>query len=167
MKLFLSTRLLRECISLGAILLCAAAVAAAPSKDKTTSKAAPAKGKADPAKAESAEQETPQSVFIIPTSFGEGRDPFFPNRPVVAVARPSTNRVPVSSVKLVLSGLSGTREKPLAIINNRTFETGEEGDIATTGGRTHVRCVEIKEDAVIVEVNGSRQELRFRKGVNN
>jgi hypothetical protein len=144
------------------MLLCAAAVTAAPANKAGTNKA-PAK-KAD-AKAEPAEPEIPQSVFIIPTAPGEGKDPFFPLRPVVAVATPRTNRAPVTSVKLVLSGMSGTREKPLAIINNRTFEKGEEADILLKEGRTRVRCIEIRDDSVLVEVNGARQELRFRKGV--
>ena len=145
------------------MLLCAAAVTAAPA-NKAPANKAPAK-KAD-AKAEPAEPEIPQSVFIIPTAIGEGKDPFFPNRPVVAVATPRTKKAAVTSVKLVLSGMSGTREKPLAIINNRTFETGEEADILLKEGRTRVRCVEIRDDSVLVEVNGARQELRFRKGVN-
>ena len=145
-------------LTLGTLVICVASLgAAAPSKEKAGKSAAtPAAQPAEP----------PQSVFTIPTNSKEGKDPFFPHRSVVAVVPgPRTNTRPaVASVKLTLNGLSGTQQKPLCIINGRTFEKGEEGEIVTTSGRTRVRCVDIKEDVVLIEVNGVRQELRLRAG---
>lgn len=116
-----------------------------------------------------AEPEIPQSLFSIPTNPKEGKDPFFP-----ASARPYTSGTPVRTntivkpgpaVDFVLNGISGSAEKPLAMINGRTFEKNEEGDITTTGGRVHIRCVEIKADSAIIEFRGERRELKLRKGL--
>ena len=152
--------LICRALAFSSLAVCIASLgAAAPSKENKTGKTA-----AKPA--ESAPAEPPQSVFTIPTNSKEGKDPFFPHRSVVGVQPgPRTNPGPaVVSVKLTLNGLSGTREKPLAIINGRTFEKGEEGEIVTTRGRTRIRCVDIKEESVLIEVNGVRQELRMRLG---
>jgi hypothetical protein len=158
-----SRSLILQALALGSLVICAISLgaAAAPSKEK-----AGKSGAKTPA-ADAAPAELPQSVFTIPTNTKEGKDPFFPNRPVVAVAPgpKTTNPGPaVVSIKLTLKGISGSRQKPLAIINGRTFEKGEEAEIVTTGGRTRVRCVEIREDSVLIEVNGARQELRMRAG---
>jgi hypothetical protein len=111
------------------------------------------------------EAEIPVSVFTMPANPKEGKDPFFPNRVLDKVApQPIVNKegakpVPVA---LILNGLSGSANRPLAIINNYTFAKGEEADVRSGTSRVHVRCVDIKEDYVIVEVNGQRQELRLR-----
>jgi len=145
------------CLGLGlcAMVLCAAiGGAAAPPKDTKARK--PAERTAPPA-------DPPQSTFTIPANSKEGKDPFFPLRNIVGVAsgpKPPTTRTP--TVKLVFNGVSGTREKPLAIVNGRTFEKNEEGEIVTANGRLRVRCIDIKQDSVVLEVNGQRQELRLR-----
>jgi hypothetical protein len=137
-------------------LCCAAELISAPAK---TSRSTTKPG------AESKQAELPMSVFTIPSNAKEGRDPFFPNRLITGLPPgPKTNKPVLVPLKLALNGLSGTREKPLAIINNRTFEKGEEAELSTPSGRTRVRCIDIKEDSVTVEVNGQRQELRFRPG---
>jgi hypothetical protein len=107
----------------------------------------------------------PQSAFIVPKKAAEGRDPFFPRSTRVYGTEPSTNKVvavtPVA--ELVLKGISGTPEKPLAIINNTTFTSGEENDVVTQAGRIRIRCIEINMDAgtVVVQVGGERRELRL------
>jgi hypothetical protein len=103
------------------------------------------------------------SVFILPTSPKEGRDPFFPNsnRPYeTAGAATSTNRT-VEASALVLRGFSGTPDHRLAIINNHTFAAGDEGDVTTIQGRLHVRCIEIRPHSVVVETGGQYHELTF------
>ena len=99
-----------------------------------------------------------KSAFV--TSPGFGKDPFFPRstRILGAVAsNPVESAVPVSS--LVLKGISGPRTHRLAIINNRTFETGEEGEIKVAGQSMRLRCVKIADDGVTVSINGQTQKL--------
>jgi hypothetical protein len=107
----------------------------------------------------------PRSVFIIPTSPQEGKDPFFPRsmrlfQDVVV----KTNALPAAivAVELKLQGISGTADHHLAIINNRTFESGEEGDVVTSAGRVRLLCKDIKADSVRVLVNGEERILRLR-----
>ena len=146
-----------------ATLLCAHAASAAPTKVEAK---AVARTKAAPKT--NAPVEIQDSVFTIPTTQNEGRDPFFPTSIWIYNQNPTaskaTNKV-VATVALVVNGFSGTAEKPLVIINGQTFEKGEERTIATGSGRQKVHCIEIRADifAVIVEVNGETRELRMRK----
>jgi hypothetical protein len=115
-----------------------------------------------------AETAIPQSVFIVPTSPREGRDPFFPRsiRPYgVPATNIKTNQKPAVAVELALKGISGTRERPLAIINNQTFAAGEENDVITGTLRVHIRCVEInaQTETVIIQVGNERRELRLKQ----
>jgi len=137
-----------------AILSCITAFAA-----QTPKPAAPA------AKTEVVEPET--SNFVIPRNKKEGRDPFFPNS-TIGISAPvttTTAAAPLAPPKMTLMGISGPREKHLAIINGHTFGKGEEQDVPSANGKVHVRCLEIKEDSVIIDVNGERQELRLRSGL--
>ena len=89
---------------------------------------------------------------------------------LVAAVRTVPNPVPAvpevaAAVPATLNGLSGTKDRPLAIINNYTFAKGEEADVHIGSGRMHIRCVEIKEESVVIDVNGERQELRLRSGI--
>jgi hypothetical protein len=107
------------------------------------------------------------SVFSIPTNKVSGRDPFFPEcdcgGKIVMKIEPSTSTQVGPSVALVFNGRSGTPERPLAIINGNTFEAGEVHDMLT-GNNTRVplKCVEIRENSVIVEIGGKQQELFLR-----
>lgn len=100
-----------------------------------------------------------KSVFIDRPNFG--RDPFFPastRRGQVI----ETNSVvePVANFgNLALKGISGTVEKRLAIINNKTFEVGEEAELRINGQPVKVKCVEIREKSVVISINGVSKEL--------
>lgn len=111
-----------------------------------------------------AETPLPRSVFVIPKSAKEGRDPFFPNstRLFGEVATKTSTNAPVTKVDLVLKALAVSAEQRLATINNRTFEVGEEAELQTGRGRVRVRCLEIHEDSVVIEVGGERRTLRMR-----
>jgi hypothetical protein len=127
------------------------------------------KAAANPA---AAELEIPKSVFIIPTNSAEGRDPFFPLStrlnppPPPPPAVTPTNVAPavVQLVQLDLKGISGAVNHRLAIINNQTFAVGEEGEVAVASGRVRVICKEIKDDSVLVLVNGQERTLHLRPG---
>jgi len=103
-----------------------------------------------------------RSVFVLPSSTKEGRDPFFPEstRVADALAQAAATK-PVDITTLTVRGISGTSGHLLAIINNHTFAVGEEADMQTSSGRTHVRCVEIHTDSVLVEINGQMRRLGF------
>jgi hypothetical protein len=116
-----------------------------------------------------AEPAIPLSVFVMPATREEGKDPFFPRsmHPYgSAPVKASTNKEPVQVVlDLKFNGLSGTVEHRLAIINGRTFDQGEEAEVRSGAARVRVKCVEIKTDYVIIEAAGQRQVLRLRTGL--
>ncbi len=98
------------------------------------------------------------STFVLPASVRDGRDPFFPESTRPFEAAVSATKV-VEITSLTVKGFSGMPGHRLVIINNHTFAVGDEGDVLTPTGRVHIRCTEIRPDAVIIEVNGQRHEL--------
>jgi protein disulfide-isomerase len=60
---------------------------------------------------------------------------------------------------LELKGISGTAQRRFALINNQTFMEGETAGVRFEAGQIRVRCVEIKEDSVVIEV-GREKERR-------
>jgi len=123
------------------------------------------------AKAQVAALETPKSVFVNPATPQDGKDPFFPRssrhrppppRPADVAKDSKKTGPPVIEVQLELKGISGTVERRLAIINNKTFEAGEQGEVATNVGRVGITCKEIKNDSVEVVVNGQARTLSLR-----
>jgi hypothetical protein len=127
---------------------------------------APAKGSPAATNAAPVQVEIPKSVFVIPTSPQEGKDPFFPRSTRLFPSGVVETNVPLAtpSVELRLNGISGTADRRLAIINNRTFETNEEAEVHTNQGRARIRCLEIKADSVRVQVGGEQRVLHFRPG---
>lgn len=116
---------------------------------------------AQPLTAEAADHTPIQSVFIIPTSPAEGRDPFFPDssRPY---ATPISPHSPTLQTSLSITGISrDNHNNYFAIIGNHTYGVGDEGDVKTSEGSIHIRCVEIKPTSVVVEVDGQLHELPF------
>jgi hypothetical protein len=104
----------------------------------------------------------PPSVFIIPTTPGNGRNPFFPNS---RRYDPKPNANPIDANAIVLNGITSP-PKPTAMINGRTFEEGETGDIKLrNGSRLAIVCVEIGLNSAVVEVNGQKRELHLRAGI--
>lgn len=110
-------------------------------------------------------QPIPQSVFTIPTSKEEGRDPFYPKSDRLLSGsepgKPVAASAPVFT--LVLNGLSGPEGHRLAMINGYTLATGEEGDVPTAAGRIHVRCLTIRNESALVEVAGEKRELHLHQ----
>lgn len=99
------------------------------------------------------------SVFIMPNSPQEGRDPFYPEstRPYITAVAHKT--MPV--VDLVIHGFSGTTDDRTVIINNHSFGAGDEGDVITPGGRAHLRCLTISSNSVVIECDHQRRTLTF------
>jgi len=108
--------------------------------------------------------ELPLSTFAIPRKDTEGRDPFFPNSTRVFSANTVVTNRPVSvATDLVLKGISGTPEQPLAIINTTTFTSGETSEVIVKNGRYRVQCVEINMSmgTVLLQIGSERRELRL------
>jgi hypothetical protein len=103
----------------------------------------------------------PQSVFAV----GEGHNPFFPQSTPRAVVAKPTKENPIETFNFVLNGITSPPRRT-AMINGRTFEPGEEGEVKfTSGQRMMIKCVEIKADSATIEVNGQRRELKLRSGL--
>jgi hypothetical protein len=103
----------------------------------------------------------PQSVFIVPTSSRQGRNPFFPRSTLNAPATQSKLE-PIDTSAVVLNGLTSP-PRLTAMINGRTFEPGESGQIRLpNGAKVLVRCLEIRTNAVVAIIGAQRCELRLR-----
>jgi hypothetical protein len=103
----------------------------------------------------------PQSVFIVPTSPKQGLNPFFP-RSTFKVSPTESKPDPIDTSAVVLNGLTSP-PRATAMINGRTFEPGESGEIKLrNGAKVLVRCLEIKTDVVVAIIGAQRCELRLR-----
>ena len=115
-----------------------------------------------------AQQEIPRSVFVIPANPKEGRNPFFPYavQPAPVVDSTGKNTNPgIDPSGFVLNGITSP-PKRTAMINGRTFEPGESGEVRLkTGFRVLIKCEEITNDSAIITVGGKRVELRLRLGL--
>jgi hypothetical protein len=105
------------------------------------------------------------SVFIMPASSKEGRDPFYPAsiRPYQAEIPPGGKVPDLNLDSLVMQGISGAPPHRLAIINKHTFAAGDYGEVSTSQGRIHIHCLEINASSAVIEVNGQRHELRYEE----
>jgi hypothetical protein len=103
----------------------------------------------------------PQSVFILPTSPSQGRNPFFPHSTWNSAAA-SSKAEALDPSAVVLNGLTSP-PRATAMINGRTFEAGECGEIKLpNGARVLVRCLEINTNGVVALIGARRCELRLR-----
>jgi len=112
--------------------------------------------------------EIPASVFVLPAKADEGRDPFFPAsiRPYGTPAAPKTTKADKTpQVEVQLNGISVSGNRRVATINQHAFEAGDETEIVVPGGRIRIRCIEVKDDSAVVEVNGERRELRLKRAL--
>lgn len=101
----------------------------------------------------------PQSVFVMPESPKEGRDPFFPNstHPYLYAIQLNNKQPEITALNLV--GITRSGSRVFVIINNVTLGTGEDADVKTPTGKIHLRVVEIKTDAVVIEASGQIHTL--------
>jgi len=107
-----------------------------------------------------------KSVFTMPNSPKEGRDPFFPNssRPYESSpAAKTVNNAMLHTLK-IKSIQPGGNGQVFAIINNHAFARGEEGTVINDEGqRINIRCLDINAAAgtVTIESAGARATLNF------
>lgn len=105
----------------------------------------------------------PQAVFNMPKSPKEGQDPFFPGSARLFGAVTTKTNASSSATALALKAVAGSPGHRFATINNIVFAEGEEREVSIAGGRIKVRCVEIQDEAVVIEANGARRTLRMRQ----
>src|SRR4051812_15056010 len=102
-----------------------------------------------------------KSEFIAPPTLGSGKDPFFPKS---KRTQTKTTETPIDTPSsfgwLRLNGISGTKLHRLAIINNKTFEQGEEAEMRNPNGQSaKVKIGEIADDGVVVSIGTQTQKL--------
>ena len=95
-----------------------------------------------------------------------GKDPFFPRSMRRGIPDPVTTNAPLADVRdLVLKGISGGKDRRLALINNRTVENGEELEFKFGNRTLKVHCVEIREKSVVIRVDGQSKEIFLRQNL--
>ena len=104
----------------------------------------------------------PRSVFVIDSQFG--RDPFFPKSTRIGRVAPQTNVVvtttsPQFPDDIRVAGFSNQRGKLIVILNGKSIEKGEKIELNLRAGRLPVRCLDITEKTILLEVNGHTKEL--------
>jgi hypothetical protein len=107
----------------------------------------------------------PRSVFVVPKSPKEGKDPFFPDLAEGPVAQPTAKNPKATTSRideLVLQGISGAGDARICVVNGINLAVGEKADVPTSTGRVPIRCLEINETNIVIELGGLQQELRFR-----
>ena len=114
-------------------------------------------------------------VIITKSEFdhklAQGRDPFFPRstrRHPVPVAKPTVVAGVVQkpaidySQLLFLKGISGSANRRLAIINDRSFAVGEDQEVTTPNGKALIHCKEIRDQSVLISFGNPPQPLELR-----
>ncbi len=92
-----------------------------------------------------------QPVVAAATPASAPASPLFAAAPVTAA--------PPAPAALELKGMLGTRQRRLALINDRAFSKDELGTVVVGGRKLSVQCVEILDNAVVIKVNGSNQPV--------
>jgi hypothetical protein len=106
----------------------------------------------------------PLSTFVIPSQPAEGRNPFFPQS-TVRVPQRITSPSVIDASLFVLNGITSPPRRT-AMINGRTFEPGEEGEVRlASGNKTLIKCEEIRAESAIIVVGGQHRELKLRSGL--
>lgn len=80
--------------------------------------------------------------------------PTAPSQPVGPVP-------PVRYGELTLKGISGSGNRRMALINNETLMAGETAKVKTLDTSVEITVKEIRDESVIIAVNGRPQELKL------
>jgi hypothetical protein len=74
----------------------------------------------------------------------------------------SANSIPYEELKL--KGIIGEGSKKVALINSQTFSVGEVTMVKLGGRPVEMRCLEIRDDAVVLQVPGKAEPLVLKLG---
>jgi protein disulfide-isomerase len=86
-------------------------------------------------------------------------EPEAPRRPPAFV--PIAPAQPNYYAELALKGISGSPASRMALINNETFMAGDTAKVKVRDTRVEVVCKEIREDSVLITVDGKPCELKL------
>ena len=67
---------------------------------------------------------------------------------------------------LVLKGISGTPRRRFALINDRTVEKNERARIRVGSSSVSIRCLDISENSVLIQMDGSEEEKQLFLSTN-
>jgi len=88
------------------------------------------------------------------------QEPDAPPRPPPAFV-PIAPATPIRYAELALKGISGPKDRRMAMINNETLLVGETAKIKVQDIRVEVFCKEIREDSVLITIEGKPMELKL------
>jgi hypothetical protein len=89
---------------------------------------------------------------------------YVPPAPVAVAAIIPAAVAPIKSPApstLELKSISGTDQHRFAMINNATFETMEHGKVRVGQTNVSVRCLEIRNDSVMIQIDGSNEKKQL------
>jgi thioredoxin-related protein len=89
----------------------------------------------------------------------EAQEPEIPRKPVAFVPIPPA--VATRYSQLALKGISGSKDRRMALINNETLMAGEKARVKVQDTQVEVLCKEIREDSVLIVVDGKQVELKL------
>ena len=69
---------------------------------------------------------------------------------------------PPAPETLTLKGIMWSKTRPMALINNHTFQLNEESKVRLGSSNVTVRCVAIQPDSVVIHVAGSSEQQTLR-----
>jgi thioredoxin-related protein len=71
---------------------------------------------------------------------------------------------PIRYTNLVLKSISGTPSRRFALVNDQTFAAGDTLPVKLLDGKVNVRCMEVREQSVLVAVHGedAPREIKLR-----
>ena len=69
--------------------------------------------------------------------------------------------VPTHYGELALKAISGPADRRMALINNELFLAGETAKVKVKNTKVEVTCQEVREDSVLITVDGKSVELRL------
>jgi thioredoxin-related protein len=82
-----------------------------------------------------------------------------PRKPMVFQLPPQA--APIRYESLALKGISGTKQRRMALINNQTLMVGETASVKVQDRHVEVCCKEIRDDSVLITADGKPVELKL------
>ncbi len=86
-------------------------------------------------------------------------EPEPPRKPCVYVPAPAV--APLRYGALALKAIAGNKDSRIALINNQTLMVGETAKVKVDDTKVDVFCREIREDSVLITVDGKPMELKW------
>ena len=58
-------------------------------------------------------------------------------------------------------GISWSKNKRLALVNNQSFEPGESGNVRVGTTNVTIRCLAVRKDSARIQIVGSSEEIEL------